>query len=119
MVLVLVVGAAWETGGGSCLWELDKGCLAGRRNEDAQPTSDPKVILELLPAHGHILSSGSVEVVSCPQVDPAGLSWCSLSSRLSKYATGIQGTIQIWKKHSWESMTDNKPRLHKDHYNLE
>jgi len=58
------------SGGGSSLrdrWgQLDKGCLGGRRNEEAQPTSDPKVILELPPARGHSLSSGSVEVVSCP-----------------------------------------------------
>lgn len=60
-----------------------------------------------------------MKVMLCAWVGTAGLPWYGLSSQLSKYAAGIQGSILTWKKDSWECMTDNKPRLPKDHGNLE
>lgn len=48
---------------------------------------------ELLPAHGNGLSSSSVDVMLSVWGDSAGPSQCALSTWLSKYITGIQGTV--------------------------
>lgn len=112
-------------------WQLQAGCFAGGRTEQAQPSSDTPVdpiavkvryqvvhnvksffkellrtwwkysvksasqltSSELLPAHGNGLGRSSVDVMLSVWGDSAGPSQCALSTWLSKYITGIQGTV--------------------------